>query len=75
MDLFQRRNRRPPLVTCLIVAFVFVAVGTTGLITAVVVFFVVSDSAGTSEGGIGDDDTTPGVSTTAPATGGWSSAD
>ncbi|WP_166974711.1 hypothetical protein [Brevibacterium atlanticum] len=67
MDLFQRRNRRPPWVSCLIVAFVAVSVTTTVLITAVVVILVVADTASS-----GDEGSTPGVSTTAPVEGGWS---
>jgi hypothetical protein len=71
MDLFQRRNRRPPWVSCLIVAFVFVSLGITGLVTAVVFFLVGSDAASDGDSGDGSGGT-PGVSTSAPVEGSWS---
>jgi hypothetical protein len=81
-----RRNNRPPLMTCLIVVFSFIAVGiltVAGILVAVI--FLSSESSSTdssptsdassvgSSSSDSDADGAPGPSTTAPVSGGWSS--
>ncbi|KAB1948891.1 hypothetical protein [Brevibacterium linens] len=81
-----RRNNRPPLMTCLIVVFSFVALGiltVAGILVAVIFLSSESSSTGSSptsdSSSIGssssdsDSDGGPGPSTTAPVSGGWSS--
>lgn len=81
-----RRNNRPPLMTCLIVVFSFVAVGiltVAGILVAIIFLSAESsstDSSPTSDSSsIGssssdsDSDGGPGPSTTAPVSGGWTS--
>ncbi|MGO3067345.1 MAG: hypothetical protein ACTIIT_15070 [Brevibacterium linens] len=81
-----RRSNRPPLMTCLIVVFSFVAVGIltiAGILVAVIFLSAESSSTGSSptsdSSSIGsssstsDSDDGPGPSTTAPVSGGWSS--
>ncbi|WP_209324242.1 hypothetical protein [Brevibacterium renqingii] len=63
---FARHNRRPPLFSCLIAAFVFVAVGVTVLLVVILVLVGVADDSVTGDAG------TPDATSTAPATGGWS---
>ncbi|MGO0605725.1 hypothetical protein [Brevibacterium permense] len=81
-----RRNNRPPLMTCLIVVFSFVALGiltVAGILVAVIFLSSESSSTGSSptsdSSSIGssssdsDSDGGPGPSTTAPVSGGWTS--
>ena len=79
-----RRNNRPPLMTCLIVVFSFVAVGiltVAGILVAVIFLSAESPSTGSSptsdSSSVGssssDSGGGSGVRTTAPVSGGWSS--
>ncbi|MGZ1489642.1 hypothetical protein [Brevibacterium sediminis] len=81
-----RRNNRPPLMTCLIVVFSFVAVGIltfAGILVAIIFLSAESSSTGSSptsdSSSVGssssdsDSDGGPGPSTTAPVSGGWTS--
>src|SRR5699024_9302102 len=70
MANFIQRNRRLPLLGCMIMVVVFAVVGVIVLVGVVVTVLVAGDDSSSTSGV----ETTPGSSTTAPVTGGWSEA-
>ena len=70
MAIFVRRNRRSPLLGCMIMAAAFAAVGLTVLVIVVVTVLLAGGESSSTSGV----ETTPGQSTSAPVTGGWTEA-